>query len=242
MEVIVVDSAEAVSREGAARFASALADEPALAAAIATGNSPLGLYAQLAGMQRAGAVDAHGMTAFQLDDYLGIGADDPRSLWGWMQRAFVVPLGLADDRVCRLDAMAADPETECARYDQAIVAAGGLGLAVLGLGPNGHLGFNEPPCAPDAPTRPVDLSPESVASNAAYWGGRERVPPQALTMGMAALLAARRVLLVVSGPHKHAILRRTVEEEPSVDLPAAWLQRHPGATVIADRAAWEGTA
>jgi glucosamine-6-phosphate deaminase len=157
-----------------------------------------------------------------------------------MRRAFVEPMGLAPRQTRRLDATAADPAAECARFDRAIADAGGLGLAVLGLGPNGHLGFNEPPCPADAPSRLVELSPGSVASNAAYWGSEDRVPRRALTMGMAPILAARRILLVVSGDHKHAILRRTVKGPVGPDVPASWLQRHPRATVVADRAAWEG--
>ena len=106
--------------------------------------------------------------------------------------------------------MRADPEAVCRAYDAAVAAAGGFDLSVLGLGPNGHLGFNEPPADPDSPTRVVTLTEASVESNARYWGGRDQVPRQALTAGMAALLAARQTLLLVSGAHKRAILRQTV--------------------------------
>ena len=157
-----------------------------------------------------------------------------------MRRAFVEPLGLRPDQVERLDADAADPAAEGRRFDERIAAAGGLGLAVLGLGPNGHLGFNEPPSAPDAPSRAVALTPDSLRSNAAYWGGEDRVPREAMTMGLGPILGARRVLLLVTGAHKHRVLRAAVEGPVGPDLPASFLQDHPGAVVVADRAAWDG--
>ena len=240
MELIVRPDAEGVAEEGAQRIAAALAEEPALPIAVATGNTPIATYARLAAMQAAGEADASRLAAFQLDAYRGTPDDDPRSLWGWMRRAFVEPLGLRPDQVERLDADAEDPEAEGARFDARIAEKGGLGLAVLGLGPNGHLGFNEPPSPPDAPSRAVRLTPESVTSNAAYWGGEDRVPREAMTMGMGALLGARRVLLLVSGAHKHRVLRAAVEGPVTPDLPASFLQRHPGAVVVADRAAWDG--
>ena len=240
MELVVLPDHEAMSARGAALLAEALAEEPALAATVATGNTPMGLYARLAAMQARGEAEARGMLCFLLDDYLGVPADDPRSLWGWLLRGFAEPLGLPPDRVRRLDGTAPDPDAECARFEAELARAGGLGLALLGLGPNGHLGFNEPPCGPDAPTRVVALAPETVESNAAYWGGPERVPRRGLTLGLAPLLAARRVLLVVSGASKHAVLRRAVEGPAGPDVPASWLGGHPRCTVLADRAAWDG--
>ena len=240
MELVILPDADAVADAGARFFARALTDEPALPAVVATGNSPIALYGRLAALQAAGAADVRAMTAFQLDTYVGVTDDDPRSLWGWMHRAFVVPLGLSPAQIRRFDGLAPDPAAECARMDANIAAVGGLGLAVLGLGPNGHLGFNEPPSAPDAPSRPVALTPESVRSNAWYWGDEDRVPRHALTMGMAPLLGARRILLVVTGAHKHGVLRATVEGPAGPDLPASLLQGLPQAIVMADRAAWEG--
>ncbi|NDV01331.1 glucosamine-6-phosphate deaminase [Pseudoroseicyclus tamaricis] len=241
MKRIITDDAASLAETGARQLAEALAEEPALVAAIATGNSPIALYERLAELRAAGEVDAGQMTAVQLDSYIGTPDDDPRSLWDWMRRAFVAPMGLTDAQVLRFAADPEDPEAECARMGTELEAAGGLGLAVVGLGPNGHLGFNEPGSAPGALTRPVELSPESLQSNAAYWqGGIESVPRRAMTLGLAPLLSARRILLVVSGAHKHEILRRAVEGPVSEDCPASWLQRCPQATVIADRAAWEG--
>ncbi|WP_226781705.1 glucosamine-6-phosphate deaminase [Oceaniglobus trochenteri] len=240
MEIRVLPDAAQLAVAGAQAFADALSAEPAMAAAIATGRSPIALYEQLAQMQQDGRADTGQMRAFQLDTYLGVPDDDRRSLWGWMERAFVTPLGISPDRVEKIDAMAPDIAAECRRYDAAIAAAGGLGLAILGLGPNGHVGFNEPPSPADAPTRTVALTPESLNSNAGYWGGLDQVPAHGVTMGMAPLLAARRVILVVTGAHKHKILRRAVEGPATPDVPASLFQSHPGTVVLADKAAWVG--
>jgi glucosamine-6-phosphate deaminase len=153
-------------------------------------------------------------------------------------RSFVEPLGVPSANVVRLRGDGQDVEAACRAFDHAVEMAGGFDLAVLGLGPNGHLGFNEPPSPLDAPTRVVSLTEASIESNARYWGGRDRVPARAVTVGMDLLLAARSTLLVVSGARKASILRRTVAGRPDPEVPASLLQLAANVTVIADRAAW----
>jgi glucosamine-6-phosphate deaminase len=195
----------------------------------------MGAYRVLAERRARGEFDASRLRVAQLDEYAGLAAGDRRSLYGWMERSFLTPLGISEQHTIRLDA-ALPPEQACREYDGAVAAAGGFALAILGLGPNGHLGFNEPPVAPGAPTRLVPLTPESIVSNARYWGDEEDVPAVALTCGMASILAARQILLVVSGPHKREILSRTLDEAPTGDVPASWLQDAPGdVVVLADR-------
>ena len=233
---LIVEAADAadLARKSALLIADAIRVRPDAALLLATGNSPMATYAELVAMQERGEVDSSGVRPFQLDEYLELGPDDPRSLAGWMRRSFTAPLGIADDRVTWLEA-AGDLEASCARYAQAVRAAGGYDLAVLGLGPNGHLGFNEPPSAADAPTRVVDLTPESLVSNAVYWG--DDVPRRAVTAGMDLIMGSRSVLLIVSGAHKREILARMLEGEPSPDCPASLLRQRDGVIVAADRAA-----
>ncbi len=238
MKVTVVEDHEALSRAGADVIAGLIAAEPTAALIVATGDTPMGAYAELAARRERGALDASRLRVFQLDEYLGLAPDEPRSLFGWMERAFLAPLGVPAANVVRLPGEAADPEAACRRYEAAVRGGGGIDLAILGLGPNGHLGFNEPPSAADAPTRIVDLPPASIESNGRYWGGPEHVPPRALTAGMGVLLAVRRTLLLVSGAHKRDVLRRAIAGEVTPDLPASFLQRAAGVTVLADRGAW----
>lgn len=199
----------------------------------ATGNTPVGLYEELASRHARGLVDSSTLRVFQLDEYLGVARDDPRSLYAWMERAFLRPLDIAEGRVVRLDGTATDLSAACRRYDAALSSAGGIELAILGLGENGHLGYNEPPSDAEAPTRVVTLTERSRRAASQYFGSPS-VPDRALTAGMAPLLASRQILLLVSGAHKRAILHRVLEEPPTPMVPASWLQALDTATIVAD--------
>ncbi len=235
MDLVVERDYPTLSQAAADLVADLLTVKPDARLVVATGETPLGLYRNLADRKGPGEVDTSRLRVFQLDEYLGLTVDDSRSLYRWMREAFLEPLAIPDHQVTRLPGDAASPSEACREYDQAIERAGGYDLAILGLGPNGHLGFNEPPSDADAPTRVVTLTPESVRSNARYWGGEDRVPRQALTAGMKHLLAARHILLLVSGQGKREILARTLEGPMTPEVPASFLQRAPRVTMIADR-------
>jgi glucosamine-6-phosphate deaminase len=237
IRTVVAGDYAALSQAAADAVAATLQRKPDALLLLATGDTPMGAYDELAVRRERGELDTSQLRAAQLDEYVGLGEDDRRSLFGWMQRSFLEPLGIPASRTIRLDA-GREPDVACRSYDAAVAAAGGFELAVLGLGPNGHLGFNEPPIERDAPTRLVPLTPESIRSNARYWGDEDDVPRYALTCGIASILDARQILLVVSGRHKREILSRTLSAPPSADVPASWLQQASGdVVVLADRAA-----
>jgi glucosamine-6-phosphate deaminase len=241
LEIVVLDDYAALSREAARRMAGLIRASPAMAIVAATGETPMLAYQELARLRtQADGLDTTRLRVFQLDEYLGLAPDDRRSLYGWLLRSLVAPLGVPAVQVVRLPGDAPDPAAAAREYDRAVAAAGGFDLAVLGLGPNGHLGFNEPPAAHDSPSRVVQLTEASLESNARYWGAREQMPGQALTAGLAQLLGARQIMLLVSGAHKHDILQRSVAGPMSPNVPASFLQATPQAVVLADRAAWFG--
>ena len=228
---------DALSKIGADLVVKLFNEKPDAAVVVATGNTPLGLYRELATAYASGAFDSRKLRVFQLDAYLGLTADDPRSLNGWTQRVFLTPLNIDARHVVTLPGDSADPEATYRAYDKAVAEAGGFDLAILGLGPNGHLGFNEPPALATDATRVVNLTEKSIVSNAAYWGGRDQVPRQALTAGMHVLLAAKKKLLLVSGAHKHDILQKMLEGPITPEVPASYLRTSSNVTVLVDRAA-----
>jgi len=220
-----------------------LAPAPRRPLGLATGRTMEPVYRALA--QRLAALPGaeaeglrQGWCSFNLDAYVGLPPGDGRSFAAEMARALVRPLGLDPARVHLPDGLAPDPAAEARRYGAALAAAGGIGLQLLGLGLNGHVGFNEPPCAATAECRVVELAEATRRQNAAAFGGDPAaVPARAITLGLAEILAAERILLVVTGAPKAGILRRCLLEPPGSDRPASWLQRHPDVTVIADAAA-----
>jgi glucosamine-6-phosphate deaminase len=241
MRVVVVEDAGALARVGAAEVAAALAALPSASVVPATGRTPIGVYQELAARRRAGTFDTSRITAIQLDEYVGVDATDDRSLFGWMARSFLEPLGIDGHRVVPLP-NDGDAAGACASFDRQLEERGGIDLAILGIGVNGHLGFNEPPSGGDTGSRVVDLLPETIEANATYWNGGD-VPRQAVTMGLRQLLAARRILLLAAGVSKRAVTRPALEGPITPELPASFLQRAAGAvTAIVDQAAWDGAA
>jgi glucosamine-6-phosphate deaminase len=240
MELIIVDDYEALSHAGADWMTTAIQKKADAAIVVATGETPMGVYRELAERRSRGLINTSQLRVFELDAYLGLLPNDRRSLFGWARRSFIEPLGIAETNIYRLGSDVSTAAEACRLYEAAVHEIGGFDISILGLGPNGHLGFNEPPSSSDAPTRIVDLTPESIQSNARYWGGEDQVPRQALTCGMDLLLRARQTLLVASGAHKHQILHRMIEGPQTPDVPASYLQSASNVTVLADRAAWQG--
>lgn len=236
MKLLVVADEDELALAAADRVGEVLDRRPDALVLFPTGNTPVPTYRELARRRADGRLSTDRMRVAQLDEYLGVGAEDPQSLYGWMERSVLAPLGVTADRVIRFAADSPDPMVACRAYDDRIAAAGGVDLAILGIGQNGHLGFNEPPSGPEAPTRVVALSPESRAANAAYWSG-DAVPDRALTAGMSTIMAANEVLLLASGRRKADVVARLLADDPSPALPASMLRRHPDATMIVDRAA-----
>lgn len=181
--------------------------------------------------------------SFNLDEYVLPGAAAAGSFAAFMAHHLRHPLQLAAQQVRLPDGTSADPGAEAARYRQELVDAGGIGLQLLGLGLNGHVGFNEPPCPMQAPCRCLELTATTRLQNAGAFGGDpEAVPRRAITLGLAEILAAQRLVLVVTGAAKAAILGRLVASPPSADVPASWLRAHPNLELVVDPPAAMGLA
>lgn len=237
MQLIVTKDYAAMSQTAADWTIAAIKAKPDSVIVFPTGKSPEGLYHELIARHRQGAFDPSALRVFVLDEYLGVTQDDDRSLYGWLRRTLFDPLGIQPSQVTPLPGDAADPVAACREYHQALVNAGGIDLAILGLGPNGHIGYNDPPADATATTRVLNLSESSLATCARDWGGRDRLLPQALTIGMDLLLAARQKLLIVAGAHKREILHQSLYGPLTPEVPASYLQQATNVTVMADEAA-----
>jgi len=236
--ISIFPGAQAVARELAARIAHSLRKKPALVLGLPTGRTPLLLYAELARLAAAGAVDFSAATTFNLDEFYGISPSHRGSYRSFMQRYLFDHVNIDGDRVQFLDGSAASAADEGCRYEKAIDEAGGIDLQILGIGSNGHIGFNEPAAALEARTHLVTLKPETRRSNAELFGGDpEAVPTQALSMGMATILDARSIVLVATGERKAACVEKLVTGSISTQLPASFLQLHGDVDIILDEAA-----
>ncbi len=236
MKVVTADDYDDLSRRAAGLVIDAVRDKPESVLVLPTGTTPLGMFRELTGAVAAGTADFGRARFVTLDEYAGIGPADRRRLLLWLKRELLDGVGVADDRVVAFDP-AAEPLAEAARVEAAVAAWGGIDLAVAGLGPNGHLAFNEPGSAFDSRARRITLTPESIRSNAAYWGTEADVPREGFTLGLGTLRDARQLVLIASGARKLDILSRTLEGPIGEAVPATLLRVHPHATVIADRAA-----
>ncbi|MGY1604727.1 glucosamine-6-phosphate deaminase [Geodermatophilus sp. SYSU D00815] len=237
MEVVLLPDADAVGRLAAAKVAAVVRRRPGAVLGLATGSSPAGIYAELARLVAAGELDLSGVTCFALDEYVGIPADHPESYAAVLRRTVVEPLGLDPARVHVPDGRAADLEQAAARYEEAIAAAGGVDVQVLGIGANGHIGFNEPTSSFASRTRIKTLAPRTRADNARFFGSPEEVPTHCLTQGLGTILEARELVLVAQGEAKAAAVAAAVEGPLSAMCPASALQLHPRAGVVVDEAA-----
>lgn len=239
----VLADEQAVAEHVAGVLLEAMLDGSAWPLGLATGRTMEPVYAAL--VRRVAALaqqQQEGLRqcwlSYNLDEYVGLGAAHPGSFHAAMHRHLLEPLQLAPSRLRLPEGFAVDPHAEAERYGAALAAAGGIGLQLLGLGLNGHVGFNEPPAAADSRCHCLHLSAATRRQNAAAFGGDPAaVPARAITLGLAEILAARRILLVVTGPAKAPVLPALLGQPPGAELPASWLQGHPQVEVIADRAA-----
>ncbi len=220
----VLGSYEEMSRRAADAVQETLERAPEAAITVPTGETPLGMYQELTRRADAGTIDLHEAQIFCLDEYLGTSQHDDTSLTRWLFETFLIPARIPERNIHLIPAMAHDPEAAAAAYEEEIAAHGGLELAVVGLGQNGHVAFNEPGSEPDSRTRAVDLTDASRSQSAAYWEGAANIPERAITMGLGTILEARTIYLIVSGSWKAEFLRRSLEEPPVRDVPGSWLQ------------------
>jgi glucosamine-6-phosphate deaminase len=229
-------SAEALARALAQDIARALAARPSSVLGLPAGRTPVALYRELSRLHSHGRIDFSRATIFGLDEFLGVAGDDPRSFESLVRGHLLNQVNVNARHVHFLNGLATDPAGECERYERAIARAGGIDLQVLGLGANGHIGFNEPSDRLIADTHRVTLTAGTRRANAATFDGRARaVPKRALSMGVGTILRARRIVLVATGVTKARGVARLVSGAVTPRFPASLLQTSAAAELWLDR-------
>ena len=238
MRIIVCENYEEMSERAADIVASQMILKPTSILGLATGSTPVGMYQKLAKLNREKVIDFSKITTFNLDEYYPLSPDNDQSYRYFMNENLFnhVNIDPAATHVPRGDV--ADPEAECRAYEASIDAAGGIDLQVLGIGPNGHIGFNEPDANLITVTHMTDLTDSTIDANARFFEKREDVPTKALTMGMASIMKAKTIILLASGKAKARVVARLLDETITTEIPATLLKCHPNVILICDKDAY----
>ena len=240
MEIVILPTPAEVGRVAAAKIASVVAKKPSAVIGLATGSSPQGIYTDLQRRVDAGEISFAEARGFALDEYVGIPLEHPESYASVIARDVVAPLGFDRSRVRVPDGRAADIEFAAKEYDAAIRAAGGIDVQILGIGANGHIGFNEPTSSFASRTRIKTLAPSTREANARFFDSLDQVPTHCMTQGLGTILEAQQLVLVAQGSAKADAVAAAVEGPLSSFVPGSALQLHEHATVVVDEEAAAG--
>jgi len=237
MEIVIVPDAAAGGELIATAIADLLTRKPDALLGVATGSSPLPIYQALAAKVRARALDVSRARICQLDEYVGLPQGHPESYRAVVLREVVEPLGLTAGSFMGPDGSAEDIAAACVEYDRALAAAGGVDLQLLGIGTDGHIGFNEPCSSLASRTRIKTLTQQTRVDNARFFDSLDEVPHHVITQGIGTILEARHLVLLATGEAKAEAVAQTVEGPVAAIVPASALQLHQHATVVVDEAA-----
>ncbi|MFI9586066.1 glucosamine-6-phosphate deaminase [Streptomyces sp. NPDC052236] len=237
MEVVIVPDSSAGGELIAEAVADLLRRKPDALLGVSTGSTPLPVYHALAAKARASEVDASRARVCQLDEYVGLPSGHPESYRSVVLREVLEPLGLTDASFMGPDGTAEDIAAACLAYDRALTEAGGVDLQLLGIGTDGHIGFNEPCSSLASRTRIKTLTRRTRQDNARFFNGIDEVPHHVITQGIGTILEARHLVLLATGEAKADAVALAVEGPLSALVPASALQLHPHATVVVDEAA-----
>lgn len=237
MRIIKTKDYTDMSRKAAGMIAGQVIMKPDCVLGLATGSSPIGTYDRLAEMYEQGDLDFSGISTVNLDEYKGLNRENEQSYYYFMHKHLFDRVNIDIKRTNVPNGMEPDARKECIRYEELIASLGGVDMQLLGLGHNGHIGFNEPAKAFDKVTHCVDLTESTIEANKRFFASADDVPKQAYTMGIGTIMKARKVLLVVSGQDKAAIVAKAFFGAVTPEVPASILQMHSNVTVIADEAA-----
>ena len=234
MKIIYAKDYRDMSRKAANIISAQVIMKPNCVLGLATGGSPEGIYKQLIDWYHKGDIDFSEVTTINLDEYKGMARECEQSYWYFMHKHFFDHVNVNPENIYVPNGMNDKVEEECAAYDRMIQSKGGIDLQLLGIGVDGHIGFNEPGAAFELGTHCVDLDESTIEANKRYFEKKEDVPRRAYTMGIKTIMQARKVLMVVSGREKADIVKEAFLGPVSPEVPASILQMHPDFTLVGD--------
>lgn len=237
MKIIEFEDKEQLGKEAAALIARTIASKPDAVLGIATGGTPLDTYQELIHLHQAHQLSFKQTKTVNLDEYAGLDPDHENSYMTYMKRHLFDHIDLPQDQYFLPNGAAPDLEKECLRYDQLIQDIGGIDLQLLGIGQNGHIGFNEPGTPFNSKTHVVQLDENTREANARYFSSIDKVPTHAITMGIASILSSKKILLLASGKSKAKVIQYLEQTEIHPDFPASALKLHEDVTILIDREA-----
>jgi glucosamine-6-phosphate deaminase len=237
MKIIEVKDYQEMSKTAANYLIKKVKNSPQLTLGLATGGTPQGVYQHMIEDHIKNGTSYTHVTSFNLDEYIGLSKDDPNSYYHYMSENLFQHININLENVNIPSGMNPDLQAECDLYESKLQSQGGIDLQLLGIGCNGHIGFNEPGTSFEAKTHIVELAPSTREANARYFSSIEEVPTQAITMGINTIFNSKEILLLVSGKAKQDAIATLLNGDVSESFPASILKQHPNVTVIVDEEA-----
>ncbi len=237
MRIIVAKDYEEMSKKAANIVAAHIILKPDSVLGLATGSTPVGMYQELINLYQKGDIDFSNVTTFNLDEYYGLDEKDPQSYHYFMMDKLLNHINVARENIHIPSSLAPDMQKECDDYEKKIKDAGGIDLQVLGIGRNGHIGFNEPNVKFEAKTHMVELQNDTIHANARFFNSVEEVPTKAISMGIQTIMQAKKILLIANGEGKADAIYKTLQGDITPQVPASILQLHHNVVVILDEKA-----
>ncbi len=234
MRIYIEENYEKMSKKAALIVASQIILNPKSVLGLATGTTTIGMYKELVEMYRQGEIDFSEVITFNLDEYYGLSKDNHQSYYNYMMENLFQHINVSRDRIHIPDGMAVNVVQECLAYEEKIRMAGGIDLQILGIGANGHIGFNEPANKLNVMTHLVDLSEKTIQDNSRFFDNMEEVPRQALSVGIATIMKAKQIVLMASGESKAEAIKEMTSGHVNTQVPASLLQTHPNVSLIID--------
>ena len=237
MRIIVLDNYEEMSKRAAKMIASQVTLKPDSVLGLATGDTPLGMYKELINLYSKNEIDFNEVRTFNLDEYYGLNRENPQSYYNYMINNLFNKINIHKENINMPDGMAKDVNASCAQYENKIKALGGIDMQVLGIGGNGHIGFNEPNVNFEAETHLVNLDEQTIEANSRFFESIKDVPVKAISMGIKTIMNSKKIILLANGLNKAEAIEKAVKGKINPNIPASILQLHNDVTIIIDKEA-----